>query len=149
MFPSKQCLPGFKSQLYLFVDKAELARRTIFVPAGLYSSWGNAHLSPAIVWLCRDTGVSETIHELGHAIDYAGIGMGKGRTFLLKQTDEEIRSNVETNFLGPLFLARAYAPLLSGREGATIIRSSGFIFLTRPATRIPATPRNQWRYHLK
>lgn len=40
---------------------------------------------------------------------------------LLSHSDEEIRANVETNFLGPVFLARAYAPLLANREGAAII----------------------------
>lgn len=40
---------------------------------------------------------------------------------ILSHSDEEIRSNVETNFLGPLFLARAFAPLLSTRAGAAII----------------------------
>jgi NAD(P)-dependent dehydrogenase (short-subunit alcohol dehydrogenase family) len=40
---------------------------------------------------------------------------------ILTHTDEEIRRNVETNFLGPLFLTRAFAPVLSGRPGATVI----------------------------
>ncbi|WP_113718153.1 SDR family oxidoreductase [Arthrobacter dokdonensis] len=40
---------------------------------------------------------------------------------ILSHTDEEIRTNVETNFLGPLFLARAFAPILSGRTGSVII----------------------------
>lgn len=40
---------------------------------------------------------------------------------LLSHSDEEIRANVETNFLGPLFLARAVAPLLSARSGTAII----------------------------
>lgn len=40
---------------------------------------------------------------------------------ILSHTDEEIRRNVETNFLGPLFLARAFAPILSAKTGAVII----------------------------
>ncbi|KQN41248.1 SDR family oxidoreductase [Frigoribacterium sp. Leaf44] len=40
---------------------------------------------------------------------------------ILSHTDDEIRANVETNFLGPLFLARAYAPLLSAHGGGTAI----------------------------
>jgi len=40
---------------------------------------------------------------------------------ILAQSDEEIRSNVETNFLGPLFLARAFAPLLASRGSGTAI----------------------------
>ncbi|MFT3832436.1 MAG: SDR family oxidoreductase [Micropruina sp.] len=40
---------------------------------------------------------------------------------ILTHTDKEIRANVETNFLGPLFLARAFAPVLSARGGSTAI----------------------------
>ena len=40
---------------------------------------------------------------------------------ILEHTDDEIRSNVETNFFGPLFLARAYAPVLAAKGGGTAI----------------------------
>ncbi|TQJ30344.1 SDR family oxidoreductase [Microbacterium sp. SLBN-146] len=40
---------------------------------------------------------------------------------ILNHTDDEIRSNIETNFVGPLMLARAYAPLLSAQPGETAI----------------------------
>lgn len=40
---------------------------------------------------------------------------------ILTHTDEEIRANVETNFLGPLFLARAFAPVLSAKSESVII----------------------------
>ncbi|MGG7451070.1 SDR family oxidoreductase [Plantibacter auratus] len=40
---------------------------------------------------------------------------------ILSHTDEEIRTNVETNFLGPLFLARAFAPILAANTGSAII----------------------------
>ncbi|WP_372966755.1 SDR family oxidoreductase [Microbacterium sp.] len=56
--------------------------------------------------------VSVLINNAGASVSSPGI---------LSHTDEEIRANVETNFLGPLFLARAFAPLLSGRPGAAII----------------------------
>jgi NAD(P)-dependent dehydrogenase (short-subunit alcohol dehydrogenase family) len=56
--------------------------------------------------------VTVLINNAGASVPTAGI---------LTHTDDEIRRNVETNFLGPLFLTRAYAPLLSGRDGATVI----------------------------
>ena len=40
---------------------------------------------------------------------------------ILSHSDEEIRANVETNFLGPLFLARAFAPILSAKDESVII----------------------------
>ncbi|MGP6174393.1 SDR family oxidoreductase [Corynebacterium sp. A21] len=48
-------------------------------------------------------------------------GAGASTPGILSQTDEEIRSNVETNFLGPIFLTRAFAPILSSKGGNTAI----------------------------
>ena len=56
--------------------------------------------------------VTVLINNAGASVPTAGI---------LTHSDEDIRRNVETNFLGPLFLTRAYAPLLAGRQGAAII----------------------------
>ena len=56
--------------------------------------------------------VTVLINNAGASIPSAGI---------LTHTDEEIRRNVETNFLGPLFVARAFAPVLSAKDEATII----------------------------
>ncbi|MBV1778057.1 SDR family oxidoreductase [Paeniglutamicibacter sp. ABSL32-1] len=56
--------------------------------------------------------VTVLINNAGASISTPGI---------LAHTDEEIRRNVETNFLGPLFLARAFAPVLSAKDNAAII----------------------------
>lgn len=40
---------------------------------------------------------------------------------ILTHSDAEIRANIETNFLGPLLLARAFAPNLSANSPGTII----------------------------
>ena len=56
--------------------------------------------------------VTVLINNAGASVSSAGI---------LTHTDEEIRRNVETNFLGPLFVARAFAPVLSVKDGAMII----------------------------
>ena len=48
-------------------------------------------------------------------------GVSPATPGILSQSDEEIRGNVETNFLGPLFLARAFAPVLSAKGGETAI----------------------------
>ncbi|MCI2956685.1 SDR family oxidoreductase [Agromyces atrinae] len=56
--------------------------------------------------------VTVLINNAGHAP--AGFS-------ILTHTDDEIRQNVETNFLGPLFLARAYAPLLAAHSGNAAI----------------------------
>lgn len=40
---------------------------------------------------------------------------------ILDHTEEDIRANVETNFVGPLMLARAFAPLLREASNAAIV----------------------------
>lgn len=56
--------------------------------------------------------VTVLINNAGASVSTPGI---------LAHTDEEIRRNVETNFLGPLFLARAFAPVLSTKDNTAII----------------------------
>lgn len=56
--------------------------------------------------------VTVLINNAGASVASAGI---------LAHTAEEIRTNVETNFLGPLFLARAFAPILSAKDESVII----------------------------
>ncbi|SDN85195.1 Short-chain dehydrogenase [Klenkia soli] len=56
--------------------------------------------------------VTVLVNNAGTSVSSPGI---------LQHTDEEIRRNVETNFLGPLVLARAFAPTLSAAEGAALV----------------------------
>lgn len=56
--------------------------------------------------------VTILINNAGASVSTAGI---------LKHSDEEIHSNIATNFVGPLMLARAYAPLLAAHGGNTAI----------------------------
>lgn len=48
-------------------------------------------------------------------------GSSPATSGILSHSDADIRQNVETNFLGPLFLARAFAPVLSAKGGGTAI----------------------------
>jgi NAD(P)-dependent dehydrogenase (short-subunit alcohol dehydrogenase family) len=52
-------------------------------------------------------------------INNAGASVSSAE--ILTHSDEEIRRNVETNLLGPLFLARAFAPVLSAKDQSVII----------------------------
>ncbi|MGA6222055.1 SDR family oxidoreductase [Streptomyces umbrinus] len=40
---------------------------------------------------------------------------------LLDVTEADIRVNMETNFFGPVFLARAFAPILAAKKGAVLV----------------------------
>lgn len=57
--------------------------------------------------------VTVLVNNAGASVSSPGI---------LTQSDDEIRRNIDTNLLGPLLVARAYAPLLAAKgEGAAII----------------------------
>lgn len=56
--------------------------------------------------------VTILINNAGASVSSPGI---------LSHSDAEIRANVETNFLGPLFLARAFAPILSANAPSAIV----------------------------
>lgn len=63
--------------------------------------------------------VAEQASDVTVLINNAGVSTQS--TGILTHTDEEIRSSMETNFLGPLFLSRAFAPLLSQHSGEAAI----------------------------
>lgn len=56
--------------------------------------------------------VTVLINNAGATVSSAGI---------LTHSDEEIRRNIDTNLLGPLMLARTYAPLLAAKGEDTAI----------------------------
>ena len=56
--------------------------------------------------------VTVLINNAGASVSSPGI---------LSQSEEEIRENVETNFLAPVFLARAFAPILSAQPRSALI----------------------------
>ncbi|MGN7862807.1 SDR family oxidoreductase [Microbacterium sp. 22303] len=63
--------------------------------------------------------VAEQASDVTVLINNAGTSVSSPG--ILTHSDEEIRANVETNFLGPLFLARAFAPVLSAKDADTAI----------------------------
>ena len=48
-------------------------------------------------------------------------GASPASTSLLDLPEADLRANMETNFFGPLLLARAFAPTLSKADGAALI----------------------------
>ena len=61
----------------------------------------------------------EAAPDVSILINNAGVSVSSPG--ILTHSDEEIRRSVETNFLGPLFLTRAFAPSLSAKGGDTVI----------------------------
>lgn len=63
--------------------------------------------------------VAEAAPDVTVLVNNAGVSVASAG--ILTHTDEEIRRSVETNFVGPMLLARAFAPRLVEAENAAII----------------------------
>lgn len=102
-----------------FVHEA-LARGAakVYATARTPRTWDDERVVPLRLDVTDPTSIAAAVAaapDVSVLINNAGASPS---TFsVLNQTDEEIRANVEVNFLGPLFLARAFAPVLvaSGR----------------------------------
>ena len=106
-----------------FVHEA-LARGAakVYATARTPRSWDDERIVPLVLDVTDSASIAAVVAsapDVTVLINNAGTSISSPG--ILSHSDEEIRANVETNFLGPLFLARAYAPLLANREGAAII----------------------------
>lgn len=106
-----------------FVHAAlERGAAKVYATARTPRTWDDARVIPlqldvtdpasiaAVVAAAPD--VTILINNAGASVSSSGI---------LSHSDQEIRSNIETNFVGPLMLARAYAPILAAHGGETAI----------------------------
>ncbi len=106
-----------------FVNEA-LARgaRKVYASARTPRTWNDERVVPLTLDVTDPASVKAAVESAADTtvlINNAGASVSTPG--ILTHTDEEIRRNVETNFLGPLFLARAFAPVLAGKSGAAII----------------------------
>lgn len=81
---------------------------------------------PRIVGLALDVTDAESIRRAVAAagdttvlINNAGVNPETAR--LLDVSEENLRANMETNFFGPVLLARAFAPILASRAGSALV----------------------------
>lgn len=94
----------------------------VYATARTPRTWDDVRIVPLALDVTDPASIAavvETASDVTVLINNAGIATSTPG--ILSHTDEEIRASVETNFLGPLFLTRAFAPLLAGRDGAAVI----------------------------
>lgn len=103
-----------------FVHEA-LARGAskVYATARSPRAWDDKRIAPLALDVTDPASVKEAAEaasDVTMLINDAGISVSSAG--ILTRSDEEIRRNVETNFLGPLFLARfRTAPARQGRVG--------------------------------
>ncbi len=106
-----------------FVREA-LARgaKKVYATARTPRSWDDDRIVPLQLDVTDPASISAVVDAASDVtVLINNAGASPATPGILTQSDEEIRRNVETNFLGPLFLARAFAPALSARGGNTAI----------------------------
>lgn len=106
-----------------FVHEA-LARGAAKVYASARSprTWADPRVVPLLLDVTDSTSIQAAVDAARDVtILINNAGASPSSPGILSHTDDEIRANVETNFLGPLFLARAFAPLLSEKDSAALI----------------------------
>ena len=94
----------------------------VYATARTPRSWDDERVVPLTLDVTDSASIAAVVDaapDVTVLINNAGASVSSPS--ILSHSDEEIRANVATNFLGPVFLARAYAPLLANREGAAII----------------------------
>ncbi|POH57164.1 SDR family oxidoreductase [Arthrobacter glacialis] len=106
-----------------FVHEA-LARGAskVYATARTPQDWDDERIVPLALDVTDHASIQAAVDAAGDVtvlINNAGASVaGAG---ILSHTDEEIRANVEVNFLGPLFVARAFAPVLSAHDNSVLI----------------------------
>ena len=94
----------------------------VYATARTPRTWKDERIIPLTLDVTDPASIQAAVEAAGDVtvlINNAGASVASPG--ILSHTDEEIRNNVETNFLGPLFLARAFAPILSARDESVII----------------------------
>lgn len=106
-----------------FVHEA-LARGAskVYATARNPRSWDDERIVPLALDVTDAASIQAAVDAAGDVtVLINNAGASAGSTGILNHTDDEIRANVETNFLGPLFVARAFAPALSAHEDSVLI----------------------------
>ena len=103
-------------------DALERGASKVYATARNPRDWEDDRIVPLALDVTDPSSLQAAVQAAGDVtvlINNAGAGVVTPG--ILSHTDAEIRNNVETNFLGPLFLARAFAPILSAKANAVII----------------------------
>ena len=107
-----------------FVHEAlERGAAKVYATARSPRTWDDDRIVPLPLDVTSPASIQaavETAPDVSVLINNAGVSTSSPG--ILTQTDEEIRTNVETNFLGPLFLARAFAPILTSNDVSTLVQ---------------------------
>lgn len=96
--------------------------KKVYATARTPRAWDDERIVPLQLDVTDPASIREVVAATADVtvlINNAGVSVASAG--ILTHTDEEIRNSVETNFVGPLLLARAYAPQLQAADNAALI----------------------------
>ena len=106
-----------------FVEQAlERGAAKVYATARTPRAWNDERVVPLALDVTDATSIRAAVDaapDVTVLINNAGAAVSTPG--MLTHSDEEIRQNVDTNFLGPLFLSRAFAPILVANTPAALI----------------------------
>lgn len=94
----------------------------VYATARTPRSWNDDRIVPLSLDVTDPASIQSVVAaapDVTVLINNAGAGVS--HPGILHHSDEEIRANVETNFLGPLLLSRAFASVLASKGGNAAI----------------------------
>jgi len=94
----------------------------VYATARSPRTWGDKRIVPLTLDVTDAASIAAAVEaapDVTVLINNAGASPASAS--LLTLPEQEIRSNMETNFFGPLLLARGFAPVLKGHNDAAII----------------------------
>ncbi|MDF2848239.1 MAG: short-chain dehydrogenase [Oerskovia sp.] len=96
--------------------------KKVYATARTPRAWDDERIVPLALDVTDPASIRAAVEaapDVTVLVNNAGVSVASAG--ILTHTDDEIRSSVETNFVGPMLLARAFAPQLVQAEGAAII----------------------------
>jgi NAD(P)-dependent dehydrogenase (short-subunit alcohol dehydrogenase family) len=107
---------------HFVLDALARGASKVYATARTPRTWEDERIVPLTLDVTDPASIQAAVEAAGDVtvlINNAGATVASPG--ILTHTTEEIRTNVETNFLGPLFLARAFAPILSAKDESVLI----------------------------
>ena len=91
----------------------------VYATARKPRAWDDERIVPLALDVTDPASIQAAVEAAGDVtVLINNAGASPSSAGILTHTEAEIRTNVETNFLGPLFLARAFAPILAAKQDA-------------------------------
>ncbi|WP_032405616.1 SDR family oxidoreductase [Rhodococcoides fascians] len=103
-------------------DALERGARKVYATARSPRTWGDDRIVPLTLDVTNSTSINAAVEAAPDVtVLVNNAGAIPPSASLLEVTEADIRANFETNFFGPVLLARAFAPILAAHSGAALV----------------------------